>query len=100
MGTATEVDEAVVAAEGQHVRQHREALLRELPPGTDYAMLLNKIDLSGRDAGLTTFMEHEAVALSLKTLEGMDALRQFLKRRAGFRPVGETDFIARRRHLA
>ena len=60
---------------------------------------MNKIDLSGRDAGLTTFMAHEAVALSLKTLEGVGALRQFLKRRAGFRPVGDTDFIARRRHL-
>jgi tRNA modification GTPase len=74
-------------------------LLQDLPTGTDYALLLNKIDLTGRAPGLTRYEGHEAVALSLETMAGVATLRQFLLRRAGFRQLGDTGFIARRRHL-
>jgi tRNA modification GTPase len=95
---ATEADLVLVMVDDSAPAPMKE-LLQDLPTGTDYALLLNKIDLTGRAPGLTHYEGHEAVALSLETMAGVATLRQFLLRRAGFRQLGDTGFIARRRHL-
>jgi tRNA modification GTPase len=95
---ATEADLVLVMVDDSAPAPMKE-LLQDLPTGTDYALLLNKIDLTGRAPGLTRYEGHEAVALSLETMAGVATLRQFLLRRAGFRQLGDTGFIARRRHL-
>ena len=62
-------------------------------------MIRNKIDLTGRAPGVTKTAGETEIALSAKTGEGLDDLRQHLKECMGFQPAGEGTFIARRRHL-
>ncbi len=58
-------------------------------------IIRTKIDLSGNPAG-----QHQGeIAISSKSGEGMDALRDFLKQCAGYQASGEGTFLARRRHL-
>lgn len=54
-----------------------------------------KIDLSGTTAGL----QEGEIAISSKTAQGMEVLRDFLKQSAGYQVGGEGSFLARRRHL-
>lgn len=70
-----------------------------LPPNLPRSVIRNKIDLSGRAAGITKLSGSVEVALSVKTGAGLDVLRQHLKECMGFQPAGEGTFIARRRHL-
>ena len=70
-----------------------------LPPNLPRSVIRNKIDLSGRAAGITNLPGHAEIALSAKTGAGLELLRQHLKASMGFQPAGESTFIARRRHL-
>jgi tRNA modification GTPase len=70
-----------------------------LPPGVPVTFVRNKIDLSGTDSGLTRTSAGVHVAISARTGEGMDLLREHLVGICGFRGPGEGDFMARRRHL-
>jgi tRNA modification GTPase len=72
-----------------------EALVGELPPGMPLLRVLNKIDLVGLAAGEQAGRLH----LSARTGEGVEELRLWLLRTAGWRPQGEGVFMARRRHL-
>jgi tRNA modification GTPase len=75
------------------------ALRAQLPAGINVTMVFNKIDLTGRAAGMRQTDGANAVAISAKTGAGLEALRAFLKESVGFAPAGEGGFIARRRHL-
>ncbi len=79
--------------------QEIEPLVREVPTATRRVLVLNKIDLSGRAPGRTTWADCDAIALSAKTGAGLEELRRYLKECMGFQPVGESVFMARRRHL-
>jgi tRNA modification GTPase len=70
-----------------------------LPPDVPVALVRNKIDLSANNAGLGTLNGYTVVALSAKTGEGMDQLREYLKSRMGYEGPREGTFTARRRHL-
>lgn len=59
----------------------------------------NKIDLSGRAAGQTETATGVEIALSAVTGAGLDALRDHLKQRMGYRSGNAGLFSARRRHL-
>ena len=70
-----------------------------IPAGVPITRVRNKIDVTGTPVGIR---EHETgfeVALSAKSGEGIDLLREHLKRSIGFTAAGEGEFIARRRHL-
>ena len=58
-----------------------------------------KIDLSGAEAGRYSGEQRSEIALSAQSGAGLDALREFLKQRAGYQASGEGTFLARRRHL-
>ena len=75
-----------------------ETIDEELPQGIPITVVRNKIDLSGDAAGIGEG-EPPRVCLSAKTGEGLDALRQRVRRLAGFRDLGEGAFTARRRHV-
>jgi len=66
-----------------------------LPEDIPTIVVRNKIDLSGERAGA----DERQVRLSAKTGEGIDALRQMLRERAGYEDLGEGAFTARRRHI-
>jgi tRNA modification GTPase len=77
------------------------ALLDELPPGTRTTLVRNKIDRSGRPAGLAepgAFGIPE-VALSAQSGAGLEALHRHLKACMGYQRAGQGVFSARRRHL-
>jgi tRNA modification GTPase len=75
------------------------ALQAQLSPGLNVTTVFNKIDLSGRAAGMHSADEASVAAVSARTGAGLEALRAHLKESMGFAPVGEGGFIARRRHL-
>lgn len=58
-------------------------------------LIVNKVDLASPPKGLT-----QAIAMSAKTGEGIDQLKQFLLKKAGIDATVEHQFTARRRHLS
>ena len=64
-----------------------------LPEGVPVTVVRNKIDLCNGP------MDPEAVNLSAKTGEGLEALRKRIRDLAGYENLGEGAFTARKRHL-
>lgn len=75
-------------------------LLSRLPAQIGATVVLNKIDLSGRQAGLIVGEEPTSIAVSAKFGDGIEALRAHLTSSMGFQAAGEGQFSARRRHLS
>jgi len=71
-----------------------------LPSHIGITVVRNKVDLTGE--ALTRGEDHSypVFRLSAKTGQGLDALRDHLKRCMGFKGVTEGGFMARRRHLS
>ena len=68
-------------------------------PAERLVLVCNKIDLSGRSAGVTSIHEHDAVGISMVNGDGLDALRKYITGHATQAKSSETEFTARRRHL-
>ncbi len=78
------------------------AAASSLPAGSNTTIVQNKIDLHDQQPALlepTPESPCAMVRLSAKTGQGIDLLRQHLKRSAGITHTVEGSFIARRRHL-
>ena len=78
------------------------AVLARLPRGVPVVRVINKIDLADAPAGV----EHDpangqvvAVRVSARTGDGIEALRAALLTVAGWQQAGQSQFIARERHL-
>jgi tRNA modification GTPase len=71
-----------------------------LPAGIPVLRVLNKIDLVGLPAGISSD-RHGAIELRLSALngEGIDTLRAYLKERAGYSGEAGGAYAARRRHV-
>jgi tRNA modification GTPase len=74
-------------------------VLQHVPAKLPRSVIRNKIDLTGRAAGVTKKADETEIALSAKTGAGLDDLRRHLKDCMGFQAAGEGTFMARRRHL-
>jgi tRNA modification GTPase len=74
-------------------------LLGNLPKHIEIIKVHNKIDLIGRVPAIEHTTQGAHVYLSVKTGEGMNLLRQYLKQSVGFNEATDTVFIARRRHI-
>ncbi len=74
-------------------------ILQHVPARFPCTIIRNKIDLTGRIPGVVKTPEQTEIALSTKTGDGLNALRQYLKECMGFQSAGEGIFMARRRHL-
>jgi len=90
--------DAAVLIEDATSASRDEALVAELPAGMPLLRVLNKIDLvslppgpQDKDAG--------HLNVSARTGEGVEEVRLWLLRTAGWKPQGEGVFMARRRHL-
>ncbi len=70
-----------------------------VPAGIPLTRVRNKIDLTGRAAGVVETEDGVEIAVSASTGEGMEQLREHLKQGMGYQGAGEGAFIARRRHL-
>ena len=68
-----------------------------VPDGIPVLVVRNKIDLTGERAGQGE--RPDVVNLSAKSAAGVDALRDCLRRLAGYQDLGEGAFTARQRHI-
>ncbi|MBS0506064.1 MAG: tRNA uridine-5-carboxymethylaminomethyl(34) synthesis GTPase MnmE [Proteobacteria bacterium] len=73
-------------------------LARKLPDGVPVIDVWNKLDAGAR-AAPQAITGHEAVHLSARTGEGLDALRRQLLQVAGWQSAAEGVYIARARHI-
>ena len=70
------------------------------PDPARVTLIRNKADLSGEAVALETCSDgHVTIALSAKSADGLDLLREHLKACMGFEQTAESGFSARRRHL-
>jgi len=71
-------------------------IVEELPGDIPVTIVRNKIDLTDEDAGAVA---DDTINLSAKTGAGLPALRETIRKLAGYENRGEGAFTARRRHL-
>jgi len=74
-------------------------ILERLPENLPHTRIFSKIDLTDRSYGVTTGKAASDIALSTHSDEGMDALRDHLKRLMGYQGASTGSFSARRRHI-
>ncbi len=70
-----------------------------IPQGIPVTVIRNKIDLVGEQPGIQDGQLGKEIRLSALTGEGIELLREHLKRHIGLQNSGEGTFMARRRHL-
>ena len=76
-----------------------EKIRQQLPKSLEVTIVHNKIDLSDGKPALKEKDGNTDIALSAKTGEGVDLLREHLKTIMGYTGLTEGVFLARRRHL-
>jgi len=91
---------AIFISEASAPEDEEERLLRaRLPASMPVAHVVNKIDLTGEAPGSSSEEGEASIRLSARTGAGVEALRAWLLRVAGWKPHGEGLFMARERHL-
>ncbi len=90
-------DVALLVTDALHV-QNDLALLADLPASVQRLVIVNKIDLEPASSNGVESGDMPMLRLSARTGEGLDPLRDSLKRLAGV-GSGEGTFSARRRHV-
>jgi tRNA modification GTPase len=73
-------------------------LREEIPAGTAYTIVRNKIDLCA-SAASEGHLDSSTVSISALTGKGIDELRRHLETSLGYQPAAEGSVIARQRHL-
>jgi tRNA modification GTPase len=74
-------------------------IIKTLPANIDITRIYNKIDLLNLAPSIKQTEHGASCYLSLKTGDGLDLLKQHLKKSVGFNESTDTVFIARRRHI-
>ncbi len=82
-------------ADSDHLVLDRASLPEKVP----LTLIRNKIDLTGRSCAIEQTELGVEIALSVKSGQGIELLRQHLKESIGFTGPNEGEFMARRRHL-
>jgi len=85
--------------DSQNIEKVRSEFLSKLPNNMPVTIVRNKVDLSGEAVGLKEENGTTTVCLSAQTHQGVDLLREHLKKAMGFQTGMEGGFLARRRHL-
>lgn len=81
---------------------HYFSQIRDVIQRSGLTLVYNKIDLSNESPGIEVISQSPpvtAIRLSAKNGPGLDLLKNHLKALMGYRPDGESGFIARRRHI-
>lgn len=84
-------DKTGITKEDEEIRQ-------KLPASLDVTIVRNKIDLTNTKASINE-NQYSEIALSAKSGEGIEILRDHLKKIMGYTGLTEGVFLARRRHL-
>ncbi|MCG6938165.1 MAG: tRNA uridine-5-carboxymethylaminomethyl(34) synthesis GTPase MnmE [Gammaproteobacteria bacterium] len=80
------------------INDDEKSIQETLPKDIGVTTVFNKIDTVNRTSEITE-AEQAAIYLSAKTGEGIELLKQHLKKCMGYKQKTEGQFIARRRHL-
>jgi tRNA modification GTPase len=96
-------DHSVIEDE-QDIKDYYPEFFTKLPDNVGLTLVRNKADINNKNTGLTTFIDqddsqHTIVTLSAKTGDGVDSLKEHLKKIMGYQGSTEGGFMARRRHL-
>jgi tRNA modification GTPase len=75
------------------------SILPDLMTNKPIVTIRNKIDLTNEEVGVTEQDKQFSISMSAKTGSGIELLREVLIKIAGYNPVGEEIFLARKRHL-
>lgn len=94
-----QADRILLLLDDQHHENDHLSIEDQLPAHIGRTRIFNKIDITGRLAGITNENEEVEIALSAKSGEGLDILKSHLKKCMGYEQSGEGRFMARRRHL-
>jgi len=89
-------DAAVLVVDASQ-REDSAGMRDEVPMGMPHVRVENKIDLAGGSASESA--DGSTIRLSARTGDGVELLRRWLLRTAGWKPPGEGLFMARRRHV-
>ena len=76
-----------------------ESIISQLPESTGLSIIFNKSDLSGEKIRVEDKAERTDIYISAIDGEGIDLLRQHLKKSMGYERHTQGQFIARRRHI-
>lgn len=96
-GERERADAVVLVTDAKHAATDA-VWLQDLPASVERVVVINKIDIDGTSPHVESRADACWLWLSVKTGEGLDALRDCLKRLAGA-GSGEGAFSARRRHV-
>lgn len=81
------------------ITEEDDKIRQKLPKSLEITLIRNKIDLSKSAASLKESEIGSEIALSAKSGEGIELLRDHLKKIMGYTGLTEGVFLARRRHL-
>jgi tRNA modification GTPase len=93
-------DRLLYVLDSKNGEQFPEEIERKLPEGTGLSIVFNKTDLSGERNHVVEKEDCTEIFLSAKTGQGIELLRQHLKKCMGYERHTEGQFIARRRHIS
>ena len=94
-----QADRLLLLLDDQHHGDDHLDIEDRMPQHIGITRVFNKIDLSGRAAEIRDTPRGVEIALSAKSGEGLDILRDHLKTCMGYEQSTEGRFMARRRHL-
>jgi tRNA modification GTPase len=84
---------------GEPPGAEEEEIAAKLPVDIPVARIFNKVDLAGLSAGRADDGGIANIAVSARTGEGVELIREWLLETAGWKPSAEGVFMARQRHL-
>jgi len=91
-----QADRALLLVDDKYgITEDDDKIRQRLPKSLEITLIHNKIDLSNSAASIND----NEIALSAKTGDGVDLLRDHLKKIMGYTGLTEGVFLARRRHL-
>jgi len=94
-----QADRILLLVDDTHRNDEHLEIEDKLPKHIGVTRIFNKIDSSGRVAELIETETETDIALSAKTGNGMDILKNHLKLCMGYEQTNEGKFMARRRHI-
>ena len=94
-----QADRILLLVDDTHRNDDHLEIEDRLPKHIGVTRIFNKIDSSGRTAELIETDSEIDIALSAKTGDGLDILKEHLKRCMGYEQNNEGRFMARRRHI-
>jgi tRNA modification GTPase len=94
-----QADRILLLVDDTHRNDDHLQIEDKLPEHIGVTRIFNKIDSSGRAAELIENDSETDIALSAKTGEGIDILKNHLKQCMGYEQSNEGRFMARRRHI-